>query len=72
VRANCVAPGTTLTERVDSIMSDELRERIVALAPLGRLGTPADSAHATVFLASEVSSFLTGVTIDVTGGRVML
>jgi 3-oxoacyl-[acyl-carrier protein] reductase len=72
VRANCVAPATTLTERVDSIMSDELRERIVALSPLGRLGTPADSAHATVFLASEVSSFLTGVTLDVAGGRVML
>jgi 3-oxoacyl-[acyl-carrier protein] reductase len=72
VRANCVAPATTLTERVDSIMSDELRERIVALSPLGRLGAPADSAHATVFLASEVSSFMTGVTIDVAGGRVMM
>jgi 3-oxoacyl-[acyl-carrier protein] reductase len=72
IRANCIAPGTTLTERVDAIMSDELRARIAALSPLGRFGTPADSAHAAVFLASEVSSFLTGVTIDIAGGRVML
>jgi 3-oxoacyl-[acyl-carrier protein] reductase len=71
VRANCVAPGTTLTERVSEIMRPELHERIVGLSPLPRLGTPADSAHATAFLASDVSSFLTGVTIDVAGGRVM-
>ncbi|MEA2406023.1 MAG: hypothetical protein QOE69_142 [Thermoleophilaceae bacterium] len=72
IRVNCIAPGTTLTERVDAIMSDELRARIAALSPLGRFGTAADSAHAAVFLASEVSSFLTGVTMDVAGGRVML
>jgi 3-oxoacyl-[acyl-carrier protein] reductase len=72
VRANCVAPGTTLTERVSRIMSREVHDRILSLSPLPRLGTPADSAHAAVFLASDVSSFLTGVTIDVAGGRVML
>jgi 3-oxoacyl-[acyl-carrier protein] reductase len=72
VRVNCVAPATTLSERVDSIMSDELRERITALSPLGRLGSVADSAHAAVFLASDVSGWMTGVTIDIAGGRVML
>jgi 3-oxoacyl-[acyl-carrier protein] reductase len=72
IRANCVAPATTLTERVDAIMSDELRARIAELSPLGRFGTPADSAHAALFLASDVSSFLTGITIDVAGGRVMM
>jgi 3-oxoacyl-[acyl-carrier protein] reductase len=72
IRVNCIAPGTTLTERVDAIMSDELRARIAALSPLGRFGTAADSAHAAVFLSSDVSSFLTGVTMDVAGGRVML
>jgi 3-oxoacyl-[acyl-carrier protein] reductase len=72
VRANCVAPGTALTERVDAIMSDELRARIASLSPLGRFGAAADSAHAAVFLASDVSSFVTGATLDVAGGRVML
>lgn len=72
VRANCVAPATTLTERVDSIIPDEMRRRVAELSPLGRLGVPDDSAHATLFLASDVSSWLTGVTLDVAGGRVML
>jgi 3-oxoacyl-[acyl-carrier protein] reductase len=72
VRVNCVAPATTMSERLEAIMSDELRERITALSPLGRLGAPADSAHAALFLASDVSGWMTGVTIDVAGGRVML
>jgi 3-oxoacyl-[acyl-carrier protein] reductase len=72
VRVNCVAPATTLSERVERIMSEERRAEIAEMAPLGRLGMPEDSAQATVFLASEASSFLTGVTIDVAGGRVML
>jgi 3-oxoacyl-[acyl-carrier protein] reductase len=42
------------------------------MAPLGRLGTPDDVALATLFLASDSSSWLTGVTLDVAGGRIML
>ncbi len=72
IRVNCVAPGTTLSERVDAVMPDDIREKVTALSPLGRLGVPDDSAHATVFLASDVSSWITGVTLDVAGGRVML
>ena len=47
-------------------------ERTAALSPLGRLGTPDDSANATLFLLSRAASWLTGVTLDVAGGRVML
>src|SRR3954471_16333537 len=43
VRVNCVAPGTTLTDRVERLMNDEMRARIAALAPLGRLGAPEDN-----------------------------
>lgn len=71
VRVNCVAPGTTSTERVNAIMPDDVREKVSALSLLGRLGTPDDSAHAAVYLASDVSGWLTGVTLDVSGGRVM-
>jgi 3-oxoacyl-[acyl-carrier protein] reductase len=42
------------------------------MSPLGRLGVPDDTAHATLFLLSDAASWLTGVTLDVTGGRVML
>jgi 3-oxoacyl-[acyl-carrier protein] reductase len=72
VRVNCVAPGTTLTDRVERLMDEQTRERVAALAPLGRLGTPEDSAWATLYLASDAAAYLTGVTIDISGGRIMM
>ena len=72
IRVNCVAPGTTMSERIERLMDDEAIERTTRLSPLRRLGTPDDTAHATVFLLSDAASWLTGVTIDVNGGRVML
>jgi 3-oxoacyl-[acyl-carrier protein] reductase len=72
VRVNCVAPATVLSERVGKIMSDERRARVAAMSPLGRLGEPDDVALATLFLASDSSSWLTGITLDVAGGRIML
>jgi len=72
IRANCVAPGTTMSERIERVMSDEAIERTSLLSPLQRLGEPDDTAHATVFLLSAAAAWLTGVTLDVNGGRVML
>jgi len=71
VRINCIAPATTLTERVSAIMSDELIDHMTQLSTLKRIGTPDDSAMAALFLASDSASWLTGITIDVAGGRVM-
>lgn len=70
VRVNCVAPGTASTPRVERILTDEMRQRILALTPMGRLGTAEDSANAIVFLASDAASYLTGITLDVAGGRI--
>jgi 3-oxoacyl-[acyl-carrier protein] reductase len=72
IRANCVAPGTTLSERVARMMSRDSIDHTTGLSPLRRMGTPDDTAHAAVFLLSDAASWLTGVTIDVNGGRVML
>lgn len=72
VRVNCVAPATTLSPRVQALMSAEVHDRVAALSPLGRVGLPEDTAHATAFLLSGAASWLTGVTLDVAGGRVML
>ena len=72
VRANVVAPGTTMSERIARVMDEEAISRTAAMSPLGRLGLPEDTANATVFLLSDAASWLTGVTLDVTGGRVML
>lgn len=73
IRVNCVAPGTTITERVQRNLSEEGQAALAAKSPLGRLGRPEEPAMATLFLASEAASgFVTGVTFDVSGGRIML
>jgi 3-oxoacyl-[acyl-carrier protein] reductase len=72
IRINCIAPATTLTERVAGLMGEERRAEVAAMSPLGRMGAPEDSAAAAVFLVSESASWLTGVTLDVAGGRIML
>jgi 3-oxoacyl-[acyl-carrier protein] reductase len=71
VRVNCLAPHTVLVERAGRFMPEEQQRRIAAEIPLRRLGTPEDVALATLFLASESSSWITGVTLDVAGGKVI-
>jgi 3-oxoacyl-[acyl-carrier protein] reductase len=70
VGVNCLAPHTVLVERTRRFMSEEQQRRIAPEIPLRRLGTPEDVALATLFLASESSSWITGVTLDVAGGKV--
>lgn len=72
VRLNCVAPATVTSERIERIMDDEAMTRTAALSPLGRLGEPYDAAQATLYLLSDAAQWITGVTLDVAGGRVML
>src|SRR5919201_2491002 len=64
VRVNCVSPSTILTERLQEMILKERREQMTAIHPLGRLGTPEDVAQAVLFLASDSSSWITGVTLD--------
>ncbi len=72
IRVNSIAPGAVLTERTRHFMSETQQREVAALHPLGRLGSPEDIALATLFLMSESSSWITGITLDVSGGRVML
>ena len=67
IRVNVVAPGPTDTAMF-AAASDEVRETLTALIPLGRMGRPEDVAAAALFLASEQSSFITGVSLPVDGG----
>ena len=71
VRVNAVAPGLIDTDMADNLGA-EARRRMVAEAPLERIGTPEDIAAVTLFLASERSSFTTGQTVVASGGRVTL
>jgi 3-oxoacyl-[acyl-carrier protein] reductase len=72
VRANAIAPATVTSERIERIMDADAKAATAALSPLGRLGTPEDCALATLFLVSDSAAWLTGITLDVAGGRVML
>jgi 3-oxoacyl-[acyl-carrier protein] reductase len=70
VRINCLAPAMIVTERIARLVPPEQRERIAAQFPLRRLGTPDDIAEAVLFLVSDRSGWITGATLDITGGRV--
>jgi len=70
VRINCLAPSTIVTERIERLVPVEQREKMAAQVPLRRLGTPDDIADAVLFLVSDHSSWITGATLDMTGGRV--
>ena len=73
IRVNAIAPTVTLTgDRIQGLWeakSEEEKRKILSAIPLGRLGTPEEVASAVVFLVSDESSFITGITLDVNGGR---
>lgn len=66
IRVNAVAPGVTRTDMV-AALPQELVDRISAGIPLGRVGEPLDIANAYLFLASDLASYVTGVTLRVDG-----
>ena len=67
IRVNAVAPGFTATEMLATV-PDKVLESVRERTPLRRLGKPEDIANAYLFLASDESSFITGVTLSVDGG----
>jgi len=67
IRVNVLSPGPTDTAMIAGT-PPELREQIAALIPLKRLGQPADIAKVALFLASDDSSFVTGIDLSVDGG----
>jgi len=71
ITANCVAPGVIDTAMTKAL-TDKQREAILSRVALGRLGTPADVAASVAFLASEEAGYITGQTLHVNGGLVML
>ncbi len=71
IRINCVAPSIVETAKLRDRMSASDREAIGAHLPLGRIGQPADVAAAITFLVGDQSSWITGTTLDVTGGMTL-
>ena len=71
VRVNCIAPSAIMNDRLAKVPPEKLRE-IAAGFPLGRIGVPDDVALAALYLVSDSSSWVTGVTLDVSGGRIIV
>jgi 3-oxoacyl-[acyl-carrier protein] reductase len=71
VRVNCLAPETILTERNLRQIPEAIQAQLARSHPVQRLGTPEDVAHAALFLASDDSSWISGITLDVAGGSVL-
>ena len=72
ITANSIAPLTTLTPRVAALRTAADIERIAAQEPLRRLADVDDHVSAMLYLASDGAAFVTGVALDVNGGRVMM
>ncbi|PWB60064.1 MAG: 3-oxoacyl-[acyl-carrier-protein] reductase [Bradyrhizobiaceae bacterium] len=70
ITVNCVAPGFVETAMTGAL-TDKQREGLLATVPAGRLGTPAETAAAVVFLASAEAAYVTGQTLHVNGGMAM-
>jgi NAD(P)-dependent dehydrogenase (short-subunit alcohol dehydrogenase family) len=71
IRVNCVTPGLIATDINKGKIPEDKRQGILDGIPLARIGEPNDVAGCVVFLASDLSKYCTGVTLDVNGGMLI-
>lgn len=71
VTVNAIAAGLTVGTDSSRATTEDMRERIIASTPLGRLATAEDIAGAVAMLAGDDAAFITGQTLHVDGGLVM-
>jgi len=70
VRVNAVAPGFIQSKMTD-VLTEDVRDKMLAAIPMGRFGKPEDVARAILFLAGNASSYITGQVLTISGGMVM-
>jgi 3-oxoacyl-[acyl-carrier protein] reductase len=71
ITVNCVAPGFIDTAMTEAL-TEAQKERISATIPIGRMGTPGEIAAAVVYLASDEAAYVTGQTLHINGGMLMV
>ena len=71
IRVNCVTPGLIQTDITGDKLTDAMKADIIKGIPLGRLGEARDVANIYLFLASDLSAYVTGAVIDVNGGMLI-
>jgi len=70
IRVNAIAPGFIKTDMTE-VLSDKVKETMLSSIPLGRFGEADEVANVALFLASSLSSYITGQVIVVDGGMIM-
>lgn len=68
VTVNTVSPGMIMTDQTRDLLSEAVKRKLSDMTPVGRLGEPAEIAHAVRFLAADEAAFITGAEIRVDGG----
>ncbi len=71
IRVNCVTPGLITTDITGDKLTPQMKADIIKGIPLGRLGEASDVANIYLFLASDLSAYVTGAVIDVNGGMLI-
>lgn len=71
IRVNSVAPGVIETDMVKENVSDDMKKGLIRMTPLGRMGTPSDLVGIYLYLASDLSNFMTGQIIGIDGGLII-
>jgi NAD(P)-dependent dehydrogenase (short-subunit alcohol dehydrogenase family) len=72
INVNAVCPGSIDTPMIRSKFTDEQIRSATEKIPMGRLGTPEEVAYLVLFLASDASSYITGASIDINAGELMV
>jgi NAD(P)-dependent dehydrogenase (short-subunit alcohol dehydrogenase family) len=77
IRVNAISPGSTDTPGLRGVLQtdeqiEQLKKNLVSTVPLGRMGSPDEVAKAVLFLASDDSSFITGIELFVDGGAAQI
>jgi NAD(P)-dependent dehydrogenase (short-subunit alcohol dehydrogenase family) len=71
IRVNAIAPGATFPTKMSINWSEEIKTEITNTVPLKRLGSPEDMANGVYFLVSDLSTYITGQTLNINGGAWM-
>jgi NAD(P)-dependent dehydrogenase (short-subunit alcohol dehydrogenase family) len=71
ITVNVVSPGGVDTPMMTANQTDEQLRGFLEMVPIGRLATPEEIAGAVVFLASEQGRYITGATLNISGGQLM-
>lgn len=71
IRSNAICPGLIATDITGGMLTEDMKKELLAAIPMGRMGQASDVAGCALFLASDLSAYVTGSEVDVNGGSLI-